>query len=412
MDSSRYFIYINWDGFGYYYYKLANEYPYKGTPYINSLARNGVLFTDAYTGIPSITCPMQTAIVTGAYSNVTKNVYKYFDRGKNEVVLCKRSNEGQTIGEVLAEENICFASIQQFTLEGRGADRNNTRHLYIQPEGDYSKRFEEAKAILKGNNMECKPKVLFIYMDDLDTIGHNRLYGRGKFKAFSEKRRIENVISHLIEMDAGLGEFIEFLNELGIYERTNILLTTDHGMVSFTGKGQTYRIIEILEDMGFEKILSLDVGELPPEDWDVIMVGTSIQLQLYFREPMEDRKLDCIKREIEKVNVVEKCMTKRELEERGTANFFADILISPFPPHHFSTKRNRHYTLKANHDSLNDKAQHIFAVLSGPDFKRNVVYSDRVYNIDFIPTICYAMDIPLPKNATGRILTNILANIR
>lgn len=406
MKNNQNLIYINWDGFGYYYYLAANRKPYKGTPNINYLAKHGVLFTNLYTGIPSITNPMQAAIVTGAYSEVTGNVYKYFDRKSNRVELCKRVNKGQTIGEVLVDNSINFASIQQFALEEKGAERNQLTNLYIQPEGNYEQRFEEAKSLISEKSIEYR--VLFIYMDDLDSIGHNNLYSRGKIKALTERGRIKNVVSHLIEMDKGLGDFINFLKEENIYANTNILLTTDHGMVPFKGKSGINKVIQVLQELGFNDVVYLDSGESPPYEWDVIMVGVDIQLQLYFKEDIEDTLLDHIKTELDKIHIVAECMTRQQLKERGTADFFADILISPTPPHHFSARRDRYYLSRANHDSLDDRAQHIFGLLSGPNFKKGLEYKNKTYNIDFIPTICQAMEMPIPEDARGNILTDIL----
>ena len=64
-EEKGYFIYIIWDAFRYDYYEWANSGQYPGTPALNELIENGVLFTDASTGIPSITNPMQAVLVTG-----------------------------------------------------------------------------------------------------------------------------------------------------------------------------------------------------------------------------------------------------------------------------------------------------------------------------------------------------------
>jgi predicted AlkP superfamily pyrophosphatase or phosphodiesterase len=413
MKNNRFFVYINWDGFSYYYYKLANSLSYSGTPYINKLLNEGILFTNAYTGIPSITYPMQSAIVSGAYSDVTNNVYKYFDRHLNKVILCRRLNKAQTIGEVLAGNDICFASIQQFALENRGAEYDDLRHLYIQPGGDYKNRFKWARQIfvnsgISGIEMDEQPKVLFIYIDDLDSIGHNNFYARGRIKRFTEKGRLKNIMGRLKQMDNELGKFVEFLKYIGIYDNTNILLTSDHGMVPFKGKSYVHRIIEILKNQGFHKIECLNIGETSSPDWEVIMISVNLQLQIYFRDQLGDEKMRSIKAMIEQDDIVEKCLTKDELKKRGTAAFFADMLVSPIPPYHFSINKNRYWTLHANHDSLNSQAQHVFSLIKGPDFKKGVVYDKRVYNISFIPTLCTAMELPLPVQSNARIIYDII----
>jgi predicted AlkP superfamily pyrophosphatase or phosphodiesterase len=417
MKKDRYLIYINWDGFGKHYYDLANAHPYRGTPNINRLIKEGVCFENLYTGIPSITYPMQSAIVSGAYSESTENVYKYYSREEEKLVLCRRKNSSETIGQVLGKENIPFVSIQQFALLDKGAQWDDKDFLYVQPGGDYKLRFNELFKLLDGEEIFSKeksfkyeelPKVLFLYVDDLDSIGHNQLYKRGKIKALTESGRIKNVISRLIEMDKILGQLITKLENLNIYDNTTILLTTDHGMVPFKGKSCFNKLKKALEDLNFTNIKNIE-KEGQKADFnhnDVIAVSTGVQLQLYFNNPSK-KTLETIKERLQKEEYIDTCLTKYELIERGTASFFADILVSPKLPHHFHLNEDKYYLLGGAHDSLNEKAQNIFGVLKGNAFKSSYSLSKRVYNIDFIPTLCAALDIPLPENNKGKIIESI-----
>jgi arylsulfatase A-like enzyme len=418
MLEKRYFLYINFDGFGKYYYDLANAYPYSGTPNINKLMNEGVYFTNAWTGVPSITYPMQSAIVSGAYSDVTENVYMYYDKKQGEVVLCNHTNKAETIGEVLRRKEIPFVSIQQFTLEGRGAEKDNINFLYVEPGGDYKTRFDVLKNILcrkeifikeKNCKLDNIPQFLFLYIDDLDSIGHNPLFVRGKFKAINEKMRINNVITRLIKMDEELGSLLKLLHDLGIYENTNILLTTDHGMVPYRGKSLLGKLKSLLHDLKYENIQCFSSHEKVRviDNTDVVIITTGIEVQLYFKN-IEENRLNNIKNILLEEKYIEYCLTKNELKNRGTAEFFADLLVSPLPPYHFNICENSFFTLHGGHDSLNEKAQHIFAVIKGNKFKRNYIHDEKVCNIDFIPTVCEAFDLPYPKNSKGKILRDIL----
>ncbi len=417
MKNDNYFIYINWDGFGKYYYDLANSHPYKGIPNINRLIKDGVCFENLYTGIPSITYPMQSAIVSGAYSESTENVYKYYSREEGKVVLCKRKNSAETIGQVLRKENIPFVSLQQFTLLDKGAQWDNKDFLYTQPGGDFRCRFNELFKLIEGKEIlskeksfkyESLPKVIFLYIDDLDSIGHNQLYKRGKIKAITEAGRINNVISRLVEMDKNLGELIAKLEQLRIYDNTTILLTTDHGMVPYKGKSCLSKLKKALENLNFKNVKILDKeGQQADFNSDnVIAVSTGVQIQLYFNDNSQET-LEIIKERLQKEVYIDTCITKYDLIKRGTASFFADILVSPKPCYHFHSNENKYCLLGGAHDSLNEKAQHIFGVLKGKTFKSNYCMREKAHNIDFIPTICVALDIPLPANSKGKIIKNI-----
>jgi len=130
------FIYINLDGFAKYYFDLIDNKQQK-LPAISKLIADGTFFENVSTGIPSITYPMQSSLVSGAYSDTTGNCYQYLDRESNNLVLCKRLNKAQTIGERLKEMHIPFVSIQQFALEEKGCTKEDNDYLYLQPGGDY-----------------------------------------------------------------------------------------------------------------------------------------------------------------------------------------------------------------------------------------------------------------------------------
>ena len=98
------------------------------------------------------------------------------------MIPLKRLNRAETIGEVLEKENIKTVSIQQFTLENRGCRRDDPDHLYVQPGGDYRRRFDMLERLIQKKEIEAEgrviryeelPEAIFVYIDDLDTIGHN-----------------------------------------------------------------------------------------------------------------------------------------------------------------------------------------------------------------------------------------------
>ena len=90
-----YVVYINLDGFGRYYYDEAVKL--NKVPTLESIASEGVVFKNLKNYTPSITNPMQAMIVSGAPSNKTKNVYRYYDKKTNMVVQQARENAADTL---------------------------------------------------------------------------------------------------------------------------------------------------------------------------------------------------------------------------------------------------------------------------------------------------------------------------
>ncbi|HOQ63359.1 MAG TPA: hypothetical protein PKZ39_05260 [Clostridia bacterium] len=83
--------------------------------------REGTFFEHAYTGIPSITFPMQAAILSGCPSAITRNCFHYWDDDTKKIIACKRYNQAETFGQMLQTQGINCLSIQHGIRPCRGA---------------------------------------------------------------------------------------------------------------------------------------------------------------------------------------------------------------------------------------------------------------------------------------------------
>lgn len=63
--------------------------------------------------------------------------------------------------------------------------------------------------------------------------------------------------------------------------------------------------------------------------------------------------------------------------------------------------------LYANHDSLHNNCQHIFATMKGKNIVPGLIYEPVANIIDFFPTLCSALGLPMPENSVGRVLSDI-----
>lgn len=424
-EIKNYVVYINWDGFAWYYYELANKDGNSKTPFINELAREGVLFTNAYTGIPSITNPMQTAIVCGAWPETTGNCYRYYDKKTNKVVQFGRENKAETIAEAVKRQGLNVASVQQFILENRGTKIGDASAPYIQDEGaDYSMRFDTAIKLIKGEpfgngvqKVQIKeiPDFIAIYMDDLDGIGHNGGPTYGVAPAATEKDRLQSILKRLGEMDAKLEEFVQACKDRGIYDNMTFILTADHGMAPFGqqaleedeyGHTRLLDLIGVLENLGY-KIEVLDKGQGASPDTDIVIVGVGLEVQVSFTKEFSDNDIKKIVDALKDEPYIGKIMTKDEMKERGVMEGFADMIISPKPPYGFMPSQNL-YIARGQHDSLDDTAQHIFSIMWGRGVKQGYTYHEKMYNIDFARTMTTLLGIDGPKDATGQALSKVL----
>lgn len=395
-------LYMNFDGFGWYYYDTMPDKE-KALPSLTRLIREGVLYENAWTGIPSITFPMQCAIVSGCYSNRTGNCDKGLDRERNEIVAHKRKNRAQTAAEALSCLPIHIVSIQQFAVEGRGCQRGVKERLYVQPGGSYKTRFNVLQRLIRSNTIsdgeavyryDSLPEAIFFYADDLDAIGHNPL---GCYSD-TEEERVARVQQRLKEMDQELGATMALLEEAGVYDSTYILLTTDHGMISYRGKSRAEELKQALLEFGFQTVVLCREGPVKGGDRaDVILTSHDIQCQMYFREPFaRQRELAGF---LKKLPFVDTVLTGEQLASQGVCKEYADMLVSPVEGECFSMEEIPKGLLLAAHDSLHEKCRHIFALAKGPGLPMGEKESRKVYNIELLPDVFRRLSWPLPADA-------------
>ncbi|NLW55706.1 MAG: hypothetical protein GX050_03645 [Firmicutes bacterium] len=298
-------VYINWDGFAQYYIDQAEAQ--SKIPTLSRLRKaEGVFFANAYTGIPSITNPMQATIASGTTPRYTDNHYRYYDKKLNRVIQEQpaRKNEAETLAEAAVRQGVNVLSINQFALLTRGTVSGEPVKIYINaPVGangysDFAARFDEAIHLIKKNHgglfAEQSPVLLALYIDDLDALGHNWRYSYGQAPVRTEAERRQAVVERLAVMDAKLGEFIQACREAGLYDRMSFILTTDHGMVSMGLQQSQFddSIRSKLPDLlwriealgpGFKcEVLSPGGKEKPKKGSKIAVVTAGLQVQLSY----------------------------------------------------------------------------------------------------------------------------------
>ncbi|WP_028547968.1 alkaline phosphatase family protein [Paenibacillus sp. UNC451MF] len=444
--TDNHVLYINLDGFAYKWYELANSAPYRGTPNLNALIQDGVLFTNASTGIPSITDAMQQAVVSGAWPVDTGNDYRHYDSSANVVVQYSRENALENIAEAVYKNNIGLAAVNAFYFENKGAVAGNAAQPYVTASGLNSskERADEMVKVILGEPFQSGgktitltevPHFLAFYADDIDAVGHNNHTEAGGAYgvpvATDVQTYLDNVAKTVIRVDEQLGRIIQALKDRGIYNKTTIALTTDHGMVQFGADNAefqapylpgTYTSLADLEqtiagvgqkfrgsNYKVETVFAKDTSAKP--DTEIVITTVGLQAQIKFRIPVEKAVLDEIVEQVKGKVYYGAHMLKEDLIKRGATAHFADLLISPKPPYHFKTgdpSVTKQRSVAGQHDSLDEDAQHIFTLLAGAHVEKGMEYTKKMYNIDIAPTIARVLGIEGPAGATGAVLDEAL----
>jgi hypothetical protein len=417
LKEEYYAVYINIDGFAYHYYEEAVR---RGKiPNLEKYVNLGTSFTNLETVYPSITGPVQAMIVSAATSEKTHNVYKYFDTSSNKIILQNRTNDAETFYEKALAANLTVASVRHFVAD-KVLSPDDLAALYVgAPAGcevpDATIRFDQAIKMVKGETfdnggriqrLKSVPRLLTVYVDDVDGIGHNNWGGSyGVPRADNEAGRINNVINALSIIDAKIEELVLAYKARGIYDKTVFVITTDHGMTpygsdsGFISQYSYSKYSELKAKMesinSSYKLEYLGVNESPASDTNVVVFGSSLNLGVTFLgEKPTQQQLLAIKTELEKEDYVMQVLTRNELIVSGVwRGAGIDLVITPKDRYHFANDNNPR-SVAGNHDTYHETSRRIFGVVFGGPIKQQIITTVE-RNVSLGLVIADTLDITL-----------------
>ena len=194
-------VYINIDGFSFSYLERLKRKGKAGG--FQRLQNDGFLFTGLRSGLVSITNPMQSAILCGAWSEKTHNFYQHYDLNEGRVIKHKRTFCAENAAQALLRTGHTVASIHQFMLENNPCREGDAQCAYFRCGKDPSdsrdrfallKRMALGQAVYTGERKIVYselPDFTAFYIDDIDSLGHNNAYGPYPKRAtFEERQRV------------------------------------------------------------------------------------------------------------------------------------------------------------------------------------------------------------------------------
>ena len=131
---------------------------------------------------------MQSAILSGAWSNRTHNFYQHYDPETGKVVKHYRTFDAENIAELFIANGKKAVSIHQFMLENNPCREGEYDRAYIKSDifrSTYLERFAILKKLVLKEPVKSGekyfvynefPDFVALYIDDLDSLGHNNDY--------------------------------------------------------------------------------------------------------------------------------------------------------------------------------------------------------------------------------------------
>lgn len=248
------------------------------------------------------------------------------------------------------------------------------------------------------------PKYSLLWLSDPDKSQHDVGVGA------------PNALAGIESSDKNLGEVIKALKERGIYEKTDIMVVSDHGF-STISKGPD--VLDILKKAKFTAFKKND----NPEPGDIMVVGLGGSVMFYVVESQEPvvRRLVEFLQQSDFTGVV---FSRLKIEgtfpldtvRYGLTNAGPDVMISMrwtadlndhgFPGMFYSMDGTKG---KGSHASLSRFDMNNTLVAAGPDFKKGFLNETPSGNIDVAPTVLWILGAKPSKPMDGRVLHEALA---
>jgi arylsulfatase A-like enzyme len=217
--------------------------------------------------------------------------------------------------------------------------------------------------------------------------------------------------------DKNLGEVIKTLKDKGVWEKTDLMVVSDHG---FSTIHRTPDVSALLKRGGFHAHTKLE----DPESGDVMVVGLGGSVLLY----VIDRQEAVVRRLVDFLQTTEwagvifsrvpvEGTFPLEAVAYRTTNDAPDIILSL----RWSAETNTYgapglmttmggTSGKGSHASLSRFDMNNTLVAHGPNFKRRFINDMPSGNVDVAPTILWLLGTKAPPTMDGRVLHEALAH--
>lgn len=392
-------ILIDWDGF---------DPDYLGRvpmPNLDALIERGSL-SRARSTFPTLSNSARASMSTGAYPERHGNVGYALDPATGVVRGQDRVVTAQTVAEALTAAGRTVACVQWYMVDGRGAFAGDPGRLYVEPGGPFADRVTVAIEILNRRpvaagtapgetvTVPAVPDFLAVYGDDLDALAHREgtaAFGMGPL---------------LRAMDRELGRLVQATRDLGIYEVTTFIVTSDHGMTDWN-QPLLPDAVAAVAGTGFV-VEVVEAGAAPAPESEVVIVPnavTTAAVALRGRAATPEGRAG-VRAAFESLGParVRRVLAAEDLVALRAGNGLGDLVVEAQPPYGFAASVALPGFTPAAHGSTAE--EEVPLIVSGPGFRRGAALREPRL-VDVAPTIASLLDVPPPAQAQGRALNDV-----
>jgi arylsulfatase A-like enzyme len=259
------------------------------------------------------------------------------------------------------------------------------------------------KALVRGLWKNGVPKYTLLWLSEPDASQHESGVGS------------ENAEAGLEQSDKNLALVIQALKDQGVFERTDVILVSDHGF-STVDRGPD--VIASLKRAGFVAGKQFDNPE--PGDLMVVSLGGGTAFYVFDHDEQTVRRLVDYLQGTDYAGVIFSSVSVEGTFSLSQVHVDAhqgapDVLVSM----HWSAEKNdwgapglvtaaEGKRGRGAHASLSRFDLHNTLIAAGPDFKKAFTSELPSGNVDLAPTVLAILGIPQPSPMDGRVLTEAM----
>jgi predicted AlkP superfamily pyrophosphatase or phosphodiesterase len=364
-------LFLTADGFRTDYIEWYNP------PNLKELIAEGVRVLHVTNVFPTVTAPNMCSLVTGAYPRTTTIAgNSEYLKEEDKIIEKPRHNKAKTIAEMLHAAGWKTGGVNHFMLENRGTD------FYVAAGYDESEKTTDAILDLLRNR-------------DIRFIG--AIYGATDHAGHQHGPQSDEVKAAVLSIDVAVGRLIAGLKQMGIYDKTLIAFTADHGMSGYESKTVSIEPAKALRNAGF--IVATSQKELN-DDTQIVVISAGVRV-IYFRKQLSVEKRLKVMETLSGIEGVA-ILDRNKLDALGCHNNHSgDMIVSPLPGYTVS----RSLLGGGQHGRFAERNPILF--FHGPGFKKGATVKGA-QTIDVVPTLLSLVNVPPAGTVDGHMISEVL----
>jgi predicted AlkP superfamily pyrophosphatase or phosphodiesterase len=361
------------------------------TPNLQRLATSGVHARRMTPSFPSLTFPNHYTLVTGLYPEHHGIVGNYFYDPDLNAKFAYKTHEssvdprwwagGEPVWITAEKQGVRSAC---FFWPGSEAENHGIHPSFYKTFSKQLTCADRVDGLLEWLNLPPaqRPHFATLYFDVVDTKGHD------------SGPDAPETAAAILEVDNAIGRLLAGIAKLGLGDRTDFVLVSDHGMEPISPDRAIF-----MDD--YADLKSFDVDSAGPNAGLHPKTETPEQLAAHFRGKHPELSV----------------WLRNEVPERlhfRASNRIAPVILNASPGWYITTheylrvKRPTFERGTHGYDPATPNMGALF-IASGPSFKRGHEFAD-VENIQVYDLLCAALGVkPAPNDGDGRLIREALA---